>query len=365
MGQPLVSICISCYNHEQYVGEALKSALDQTYTNTEILISDDGSTDRSRDIILEIINQYPGKKIKTFFSESNTSFRVIEDMFSNVSGKYIAIFSADDCWGVTAVETYVEFMEQHEEYAVAFSKPTIILEDENAVVPGFLARNMSRYEWFHLLFKEGNRVCAPTTFVRSAVWKEMGGSWKWQYRQLQDYEMWLRILQKYEIYFFEKGEVPVFYRIHGNNLSGVTPESQQRDMIERIDIHSHIVEELEQDFFVKVFEDELVYPVGSEQFCLNCEKMMVLYHAPVVFPNSAITFYFTHIADEDFAKHIERDYHFTRKNLYKLTGTLMTIDEGKDKVLNEQFATIEKQKEIINDLIQKVEFLLNARKNDK
>lgn len=356
MEQPLVSICMSCYNHEKYVRQALESAINQTYPNIEILISDDGSTDRSRDIILEIIKEHPDKVIKTFFSETNTAFGVVEDMYQSFEGKYIAGFSADDYWGETTVETYVTFMEEYGEYAACFCEPEIVLEATGEVqIPEFWGQGRSQYEMFRLLFMEGNRICAPSMFVRGSVWKEMG-SWKFQYKQLQDYEIWLRILQKYDMYFFKKGEVPVYYRVHGNNLSHASGENIQRNLTEIAYILFEILEQMEYDFFMKAFGSQFVYAADSERFCLTCEKLMVLIHAPVVPLNCVILYYFTHIGDPDFSEHIEKDYLITRKDLWDLTGELQGVQMNREdsETVKQCLETIERQNELIDGLMDKV-----------
>lgn len=367
MEQPLVSICISCYNHEKYVRQALESAINQTYSNLEIIITDDGSTDRSREIIGEVMNEHPDRNIRTIFSEVNTAFAVVEEMNLSFHGKYMAGFSADDYWGETAVETYVNFMEEHPECAASFTAPEVIIEQSGAVVD-FLAKNMSRYELFELLFCGGNGICAPSMFVRGDIWKDMGG-WKFQYRQLQDYEIWLRILLKYEVHFFEKGKVPVFYRIHGNNLSQSNAENLQRDYVEKAFIQFRLIEDMDEQFFLKAFKKQLVYPEDSERFCLNCEKLMVLLHAPAVPSEGVILFYFTHIGENDFSEHIEKDYSFSRKDFWKLTGEIRAVHTVQaervdlDTLIYFQ-DTIQQQNELINNLMSRLQKGVHEKKEN-
>ncbi len=365
MERPLVSICISCFNHEKYVRQALESAVNQTYSNLEIIITDDGSSDRSREIIGEVVKEHPDKNIRTIFSKVNTAFAVVEEMNLSFQGKYMAGFSADDYWGDTAVETYVNYMEEHPECAGSFTAPEVLVEHSGVIVD-FLSKDMSRYELFEALFCGGNMICAPSMFVRGEIWKEMGG-WKFQYRQLQDYEMWLRILMRYEFHFFEKGEVPVFYRIHGNNLSQGSAENVQRDFLEKVYIQFRIMEDMDQEFFLKAFGKQLVYPEDSEKFCLTCEKFMVLKNAPAVPTYGVILYYFTHIGEEDFSEHIGKDYSFHRKNFWELTGQIWAIKtEGVDyEALKDCQNTIEQQNKMIDTLMDRLRCVQEKSKKAK
>ncbi len=362
MKQPLVSICISCYNHEGYVRQALESAINQTYSNIQILISDDGSTDGSQEIIKDIVALHPDKNIRTFFSETNTTFSVMEEIYQNAEGDYLVGFSADDFWGETAVAQYVEFMEQHEEYAAAFSDPEIIWEGVPEGTSPFKAPNIGRHKLFEQLFCYGNFICAPSIIIRRSVWQEMGG-YPFQYRQLQDYALWLQLLQKYDIRFFEKGSIPIYYRWHNNNLSMASWENLRRIATEKIYMLLDIMEQLNEAFFLKAFDDQIKYPADSTKYCLNCEKFMVLLHNnSYVDVNSAIMYYFKHIEESDFEKHIEKDYGFSRKDFHQLTGGKNPgqVEQFLQNTLEDKTKIIEKQNTIINDLMQKIQYLHNT-----
>lgn len=360
--QPLVSISIMCYNHERYVRAALESALNQTYPNIEILISDDGSTDGTRSLIQQIMQEHPDKKIRSFFSEKNTAFEIVKEMSSQANGKYYMAFGGDDFLGETAVAVYVDFMEEHEEYAVSFCVPEVVCERAGgAIIPDFEIRNADRYVMFEFLFCGGNRICAPSMFIRRQVWEEMGG-YRYQYRQLQDYELWLKILQKYDIYILPGGIVPIFYRIHEDNISRQSDEVRRRGRVEIGYMLWHIMEEMDSEFFLKAFEKHLIYPVGSERFSLTCEKLMVLLEARVVPLRSALSYYFSHVEEADFYNHIETDYQFFRNDFYELTG--VDMEKGEDgegdkqkQMIEKQFSVIERQNQLIQELLQKIEQL--------
>ncbi len=356
--QPLVSIGIMCYNHEKYVREALESVINQTYPNIDILISDDGSTDGTRSVIQAIIRENPDKVIRTFFAETNTAFGIVEEMASQAAGQYYMALGGDDFLGDTAVARYVNFLEDHTEYAALFSVPEIVCERTGgAVIPDFEISNASRYEMFEFLFCGGNRICAPSMCIRRNVWEEMGG-YRYQYRQLQDYELWLKILQKYDIYILQKGMAPVYYRIHENNISRQSDEVKRRGLTEMAYMLWRIMEEMDRGFFIQAFKKHLLYPIGSERFCAACEKFMVLLHARVVPLQSALFYYFSHVEDADFHCHIEADYKFGRKKFYELTGRKMeqnVIEVKQKEMIEKQFSVIDRQNQLIEKLLQKIE----------
>lgn len=88
---PLVSILINNYNYENFVGSAIESALNQTYSRTEIVVVDDGSTDNSR----EVIAQY-GDRITILFKENGGQASAFNEGFKASQGSIICFLDADD-----------------------------------------------------------------------------------------------------------------------------------------------------------------------------------------------------------------------------------------------------------------------------
>ncbi|MBC7853324.1 MAG: glycosyltransferase family 2 protein [Pirellulaceae bacterium] len=89
---PLVSIVIPSYNMERFVGEAIQSALDQTWPNTEILVSDDASPDQS----WSVISKFPTEVVK-FRHEKNIGFVAnANDLFQRARGEYVCLLCSDD-----------------------------------------------------------------------------------------------------------------------------------------------------------------------------------------------------------------------------------------------------------------------------
>lgn len=101
--QPLVSIVVATYNGERFLREQLDSIIGQSYSNLEIIIQDDGSSDET----CTIINSYAAKDPRIRFFQNEENLGIIQnfyDLLSKTSGKYIAISDQDDIWELNKIE---------------------------------------------------------------------------------------------------------------------------------------------------------------------------------------------------------------------------------------------------------------------
>lgn len=97
MSEPLVSIILPAYNHEAYVSKMLDSVLIQDYSNKELIVIDDGSTDRTGQLISEWVNQHESELKIVYKSRSNKGISAtLNELLSMASGEYIAGASSDD-----------------------------------------------------------------------------------------------------------------------------------------------------------------------------------------------------------------------------------------------------------------------------
>ncbi len=109
MSQPLVSIIVPCYNVSKYIGTAIESVLAQTYSNWELLITDDASTDNTVDIINRYINQ--DARIHLYKLEKNFGAGIARNnSILQAKGRYIAFLDADDWWYPNKLDQQVQFM---------------------------------------------------------------------------------------------------------------------------------------------------------------------------------------------------------------------------------------------------------------
>ena len=106
MQNKLVSIAMCTYNGERYIKEQLESILNQTYSNLEIIISDDCSNDATIDIIKHY--QKADSRIKLFINKQNLGFvKNFENVISLCNGEYIALADQDDIWKKNKIEKFI------------------------------------------------------------------------------------------------------------------------------------------------------------------------------------------------------------------------------------------------------------------
>jgi glycosyltransferase involved in cell wall biosynthesis len=117
VAQPLVSLLINNYNYALYLKEAIDSALNQTYSNTEVIVVDDGSTDNSR----EIIANYQ-KRVIPIYKENGGQASALNAGFAVSRGEIVCLLDSDDVWLPQKVEKAVEAFCSYPEAAIVYHR---------------------------------------------------------------------------------------------------------------------------------------------------------------------------------------------------------------------------------------------------
>ena len=151
-----VSVIIPNYNHSKYLKQRIESILNQTYTDYELIILDDCSTDNSRDIIHDFKTKSPG--IRTYYNESNSG-NVFEQWNYGVSkskGEYIWIAESDDYAESDFLEKTVNVLNQHQNTGLVFSDSIIINEEKGKEYLASERRAMFSNERLTKMFNNSN-----------------------------------------------------------------------------------------------------------------------------------------------------------------------------------------------------------------
>lgn len=129
MSAPLVSVICLCYNQAQFVEEAIRSVLSQTYPNIQLIVVDDASTDNSKVLIQKIIAAYPQIEV-LLFAENLGNCKAFNRGLAMAKGEFIIDLAADDVLLPNRIEKGVKILtENGDSYGVHFSDAELI--DEN------------------------------------------------------------------------------------------------------------------------------------------------------------------------------------------------------------------------------------------
>ena len=322
---PKISIILTSFNHAKYIREAIDSALNQSFTDFELIILDDYSSDYSWDLI----SRYSDPRIKAFRNVVNKGpVEGINKAISKVaSGEYIAIHHSDDVWELDKLEKQVAFLDDHPENGAVFTNALAITEDsfplsdeKHVYCTIFNQPNRTRHEWLQFFFSHGNALCHPSVLIRKSCYENCG-LYRYDMAQLPDFDMWVRLCLKYEIHILP--EKLVRYRVRDNeaNASGMRPETRIRATYEYYKILQNYRKITSFNDLQKVFPSTEKYyrkEEGDIEFILG---MIALEEKPFNFTQLfGLDLLSKAISDSDRAENIKRLYDFDVNSYIEMTG---------------------------------------------
>jgi glycosyltransferase involved in cell wall biosynthesis len=225
---PLVTIGVPNYNYAHYILEALNSVVAQTYRNIELVIVDDFSTDHSIEVIEKWIDNYKGKiNVKFIKNEMNVGLtKTCNIILNNANGKYFQPLDADDIIFPDKIQKQVAVLEKSPNTAMVYSNVSVIDESGKIANPDYCKRinydkdKMPSGKIFNelLIF---NFISLPSVLVNTEFAKNTGGFD--ETLQVQDYYMWLKLSEKYEIKYLSGNNA--YYRVHETSMSNLASSS--------------------------------------------------------------------------------------------------------------------------------------------
>lgn len=263
---PRVSVVMPSFQHEQFVGDSIGSVLSQSFSDLELIVVDDGSVDNSRAVISGISDS----RLKPVFLEQNLGASEATNIgIRRAAGEFVAICNSDDVWEPNKLLAQIQFLDEHSNVSAVFSDVKWI--DQTGVqisaesLPSFSdifsQRNRSRFAWQRMLVENGNCLCHPSVLVRKSVYDEVG-LYNNYLRQLPDYEMWLRVLQKFDIHVMKDRLIQ--FRIHTGNTSTQNPVSQARTWAEHVLIARSYFQDVEHKNFIAAFGGKHIVDINGE-----------------------------------------------------------------------------------------------------
>lgn len=207
--KPFISVITPAYNSERFIEDAIRSVLKQTYTHWEMIIVDDGSTDRTPDIIEPYLKQ--DHRIKLIKLDKNSGPAVARNTaFKRAQGRYLAFLDADDQWMPEKLEKQLKFMQERQ---IAFSFTKYIKVKEDNMESDSVVSIPDQVTYRQLL--KHNVIGCLTVMLDTDM---IGEVRMVNMRSRQDYALWLTLCkQGFTAYGLQ--EILAKYRVRANSIS--------------------------------------------------------------------------------------------------------------------------------------------------
>jgi glycosyltransferase involved in cell wall biosynthesis len=216
---PKVSVVLPVWNAERYLAGAIESVLAQTFTDFELLIVDDGSTDGSA----ALIRRYRDRRIRRIENEKNLGVtRSLNLGLELARGRYVARMDADDLCAPERLERQVAFLDAHPGVALVASRARWVdaLGAEIGVID-----TPADGETLRRRLRRGNWIVHGTVMMRAEAVRALGG-YNESMERAEDYDLWLRLSERHQI-----AALPALlytWRDHGGSVSRRHLEQQSQ-----------------------------------------------------------------------------------------------------------------------------------------
>lgn len=207
---PKISVVIPAYNSEKTIKRTIKSVLNQTFTDFELIIINDGS----QDLTLEMISQIHDPRLKVYSFE-NAGGNVSRNRGLNLAvGEFVSFLDADDLWTPDKLARQLQALQDNPTAKVAYSWTDYINENDEIILSGtHITENGNIYE--RLLGNNFLENGSNPLIYREAI-LETGG-FDVSLQAAQDWDMWLRLADKFN--FVAVPSVQILYRTTTNSVS--------------------------------------------------------------------------------------------------------------------------------------------------
>lgn len=213
---PLVSILISTYNNENSVVNAVRSIQNQTYNNLEIIVIDDGSTDKTYQLIKSL--SVKDRRVKLLKNEKNIGLtKSLNILINESTGQIVARQDADDISLPQRIRTQLNFIQKHK---IDFCSSRAIIMNSNKKIP-----NLTFYLPKKLIIKFKNPFIHGTLMIKKDVLHKVG-NYDENYYYSQDYKLMITLIN--QGFKFKVLKKPLYVLNTENNISTLKFLEQQK-----------------------------------------------------------------------------------------------------------------------------------------
>jgi len=237
MKTPRISVVMPAYNSEKYIGEAIESILNQTFTDFELFVLNDSPNNKELE---NIIKKYARKDKRVKYIKNPKNLGVTESrnkLLEVCSGEFIACMDSDDISLPTRFERQIQYMDAHPECGVLGTWFQCFGNSDKII------RHPERIKVFNIL--KCQHVGNPTVLIRKSILDKYDLRYDNAYNWCEDFELWSRMVFVTEIHNLP--EILLKYRWHGTNVS-----------IEHAHRQQELTRQVQQNVLNKLTDDKAV-----------------------------------------------------------------------------------------------------------
>lgn len=321
-----VSIFMSSFNHAPFLRGAIRSVLDQTYSDFELFILDDASSDES----WNIVESFDDQRIHALRNPVNRNDkqemkRILQQL---TAGEFIAVHHSDNLWEPDKLQQQVDLLDAQPQVGAVFTHAMIIDEHGQPLTDHahfyhriFEQPNRSRHAWLNHFFYQGNALCHPSVLIRRKCYDQCG-YYRNGFGQIPDLDLWVRLCLKYEIHVLPHKLVRFRVPSDQSNISGSRPATRVRYNFEFLQVLDHYRSLSTFEDLLQVFPDAEAYrrPAGSDPgYVLGRLALDARVTSPAM-QLFGLNLLFEALGDPVRAIRIAELYGFTHKDFLALTG---------------------------------------------
>lgn len=225
MENPLVTIIIPAYNYQLFLPDTLTSVLGQKYQNFELIVVDDGSTDKTKDVVAEFVAK--DQRIKYFY-QSNAGLSAARNLgIKNATGDYLQFLDADDLLSELKISLQVEQMEKDTNIDISYTTAYYFEDGNEEKLYKSIALkqddwmpklNTSGYEVLEVLVKQ-NIMPVNSVLIRASSLRKIG-FFDTAMKSLEDWDFWITgAFKGFYFAFLARHEAFALIRVHKSSMS--------------------------------------------------------------------------------------------------------------------------------------------------
>lgn len=207
MHKKKVSIIIPTYNRASTIKRAIDSVLNQTYSDFELIVVDDGSTDNTA----QVVNEYEDSRLRYLKIEDRHGANHARNVgIENADGEYIAFQDSDDEWHMDKLEKQMKILLEQKQVDIVFSRCLRhCIDGRQILVPNKNYSECLLQEKIESILAEISVIGTPTLIIRKKCFQEEG-AFDEAISRYQDWEIMIRFSQKYKIFFLDEVLVELY-----------------------------------------------------------------------------------------------------------------------------------------------------------